>query len=181
MVRFRVIKGSHLLLGVAAVALALVVCLLAFRLFAVEAGETAAAQTGGESRGGEASRLRRRPRARSSPLPPAAPGIEIHVLDGSGGTSSPPRRTNIRMRRFRPWILPAQESASPAPVESVPRVLIYHTHTHEAYEQTEADPYEALEAWRTADEEHSVVRVGEELAKLLRAAGLRSGARYHRP
>ena len=53
----------------------------------------------------------------------------------------------------------------------MPRVLIYHTHTHEAYEQTEADPYEALEAWRTADEEHSVVRVGEELAKLLRAAG----------
>ena len=48
MVRFRVIKGSHLLLGVAAVALALVVCLLAFRLFAVEAGETAAAQTGGD-------------------------------------------------------------------------------------------------------------------------------------
>ena len=50
-------------------------------------------------------------------------------------------------------------------------MLIYHTHTHEAYEQTETDPYEALEAWRTADEEHSVVRVGEELAKLLRAAG----------
>ena len=34
-----------------------------------------------------------------------------------------------------------------------------------------ATPYEALEAWRTADEEHSVVRVGEELAKLLRAQG----------
>ena len=50
MVRFRVIKGSHLLLGVAAVALALVVCLLAFRLFAVEAGETAAAQTNTRSR-----------------------------------------------------------------------------------------------------------------------------------
>ncbi len=36
MVRFRVIKGSHLLLGVAVVVLALVVCLLAFRLFAGE-------------------------------------------------------------------------------------------------------------------------------------------------
>ena len=46
MVRFRVIKGSHLLLGVAVVALALVVCLLAFRLFAVE-DAAGAAQTSG--------------------------------------------------------------------------------------------------------------------------------------
>ena len=57
------------------------------------------------------------------------------------------------------------------PAEAAPRVLIYHTHTHEAYEQTDEDPYEALEAWRTDDEAHSVVRVGEELAELLRAEG----------
>lgn len=50
-------------------------------------------------------------------------------------------------------------------------VLIYHTHTHEAYEQVKDDPYEALEAWRTADAGHSVLRVGEELAKCLRAEG----------
>lgn len=50
-------------------------------------------------------------------------------------------------------------------------VLIYHTHTHEAYEQVRDDPYEALEAWRTADAGHSVLRVGEELAKCLRDGG----------
>ena len=50
-------------------------------------------------------------------------------------------------------------------------VLIYHTHTHEAYEQVRDDPYEALEAWRTADAGHSVLRVGEELAKCLRDEG----------
>lgn len=50
-------------------------------------------------------------------------------------------------------------------------VLIYHTHTHEAYEQVKEDPYEALEAWRTADAGHSVLRVGEELARCLRAEG----------
>lgn len=50
-------------------------------------------------------------------------------------------------------------------------VLIYHTHTHEAYEQVKDDPYEALEAWRTADAGHSVLRVGAELAKCLRAEG----------
>lgn len=52
-----------------------------------------------------------------------------------------------------------------------PRVLIYHTHTHEAYAQVEDDPYEETEAWRTADPEHSVVRVGEALTELLTAQG----------
>ena len=56
------------------------------------------------------------------------------------------------------------------PVEH-PRVLIYHTHTHEAYAQTEADPYEETEVFRTADPAHSVVRVGEALTELLRQYG----------
>lgn len=56
------------------------------------------------------------------------------------------------------------------PVEC-PRVLIYHTHTHEAYAQTDADPYEETEVFRTADPAHSVVRVGEALTELLRQYG----------
>lgn len=52
------------------------------------------------------------------------------------------------------------------------RVLIYHTHTYEAYEQTQDDPYEETEKWRTADSAHNVVRVGEELAVLLRSLGV---------
>lgn len=52
-----------------------------------------------------------------------------------------------------------------------PKVLIYHTHTHEAYAQVADDPYEETEAWRTADPSHSVVRVGEALAELLSAQG----------
>lgn len=54
---------------------------------------------------------------------------------------------------------------------SKPRILIYHTHTHEAYEQEDGDRYEALEAWRTMDAVHSVVRVGEALAQQLQAYG----------
>ena len=46
-------------------------------------------------------------------------------------------------------------------------MLIYHTHTHEAYAQTAADPYRETESWRTEDQAHSVVRVGEALAALL--------------
>jgi hypothetical protein len=57
------------------------------------------------------------------------------------------------------------------PVSNSKSILIYHTHTHEAYEQDVADPYEALEAWRTTDAGHSVVRVGEALASRLRRFG----------
>jgi len=58
-----------------------------------------------------------------------------------------------------------------APFSARPRVLIYHTHTHEAYAQTADDPYVETETWRTADPKHSVVRVGEALAELLRRHG----------
>lgn len=59
--------------------------------------------------------------------------------------------------------------ATPKPAA---RVLIYHTHTYEAFVQTEDDRYQETEKWRTADPEHNVVRVGEELAGLLRGLGL---------
>ena len=52
-----------------------------------------------------------------------------------------------------------------------PRVLIYHTHTHEAYAQVESDPYIETEVFRTADPAHSIVRVGEALADLLTQYG----------
>ena len=81
------------------------------------------------------------------------------------------------MRRTGTRILTAAgflKKPSPAsPPEETKRILIYHTHTHEAYEQVSEDPYEALEAWRTTDVDHSVVRVGEELAQALRQHGFR--------
>ncbi len=64
--------------------------------------------------------------------------------------------------------------STPSPQKSeglVRRVLIYHTHTHEAYQQAEGELYEEAQAWRTADQTHSVVRVGEVLAALLESYG----------
>ncbi len=52
------------------------------------------------------------------------------------------------------------------------RVFIYHTHTYEAYEQEKDDPYTPTETWRTADNEHNVVRVGQTLSELLQNAGI---------
>ena len=51
------------------------------------------------------------------------------------------------------------------------RILIYHTHTYEAYEQQTDAPYEETTKWRTADERFDMVRVGDELAALLTGLG----------
>lgn len=51
------------------------------------------------------------------------------------------------------------------------RVLIYHTHTHEAYKKRAEDDYIETSAWRTKDNDHNVVRVGQELQLLLEMRG----------
>lgn len=51
------------------------------------------------------------------------------------------------------------------------RVLIYHTHTHEAYRKQADDVYVETAAWRTKDNLHNVVYVGERLAEELTERG----------
>ena len=51
------------------------------------------------------------------------------------------------------------------------RILIYHTHTYEAYQQDEKDAYAQLEKWRTKDEKHNVIAVGRALCAGLEAIG----------
>lgn len=52
-----------------------------------------------------------------------------------------------------------------------PRVLIYHTHTWEAYEMTADAQYTPTETWRTKDNRYNMVRVGEALTESLTALG----------
>lgn len=56
-------------------------------------------------------------------------------------------------------------------MESPGRILIYHTHTYEAYEKQQDMQYEETSQWRTANPDYNVVRVGRELAALLRGLG----------
>lgn len=49
-----------------------------------------------------------------------------------------------------------------------PKILIYHTHTTEAYTQTEENTYVQTSAFRTREADKSVVAVGEALAQCLR-------------
>lgn len=62
-------------------------------------------------------------------------------------------------------------SAASAP-QPARRVFIYHTHTYEAYEMDPEHRYVPTETWRTADAEYNMIRVGEELARWLQAAGI---------
>ena len=69
-------------------------------------------------------------------------------------------------------IAPANDAqAAVIQMEDMPSVLIYHTHTWEAYEMTEDAQYTPTETWRTKDDAHNMVRVGEVLADALREQG----------
>ena len=54
-----------------------------------------------------------------------------------------------------------------SPALSAKRVLIYHTHTYEAYEQSTTKPYQQTEKWRTTDSAHNTIAVGKALAASL--------------
>lgn len=53
-----------------------------------------------------------------------------------------------------------------------PTVLIVHTHTSEAYTQTTGWTYTESDPLRTTEDEHSVIRVGAEIAAQLDARGI---------
>lgn len=53
-----------------------------------------------------------------------------------------------------------------------PQVLIYHTHSTEAYTPSGSDTYTPSGDYRTRDNNQNVVRVGTELAKVLEARGI---------
>lgn len=53
-----------------------------------------------------------------------------------------------------------------------PLVLIVHTHASEAYTQADGDSYTAQGAYRTADTNYNVVRVGQALADRLNELGI---------
>ncbi len=55
------------------------------------------------------------------------------------------------------------------PVGLSPQVLIYHTHTHEAYSKQPDQDYVEAAKWRTTNNTYNIVKVGEALARELSA------------
>ncbi len=64
------------------------------------------------------------------------------------------------------------QTTNKAQPEASFRVLIYHTHTYEAYTATKEMAYTPTEKWRTSNSERNVVAVGACLASLLENAGV---------
>jgi len=149
MVRFKVIKGSHLLLGAAAVILAAVVIAILISFFMQDKPANVSTQ------GSLVEHMESEAKTNM---------VFASLNAGSGVLELDPEAGGPLSIEIIP--------SDPTGIDGdMPSVLIYHTHTHEAYEQVSGDHYVAIEAWRTMDQDHSVVRVGEELASLLRARG----------
>lgn len=60
---------------------------------------------------------------------------------------------------------------SPAPDAPRQRILIYHTHTWEAFQQVKDAPYQETEKWRSKDNTVNMVAVGDALTAALTAMG----------
>ncbi|MDO4549542.1 MAG: stage II sporulation protein P, partial [Clostridia bacterium] len=82
--------------------------------------------------------------------------------------------TDMSYEGFEIEVLPSETDTSQeaGDIGRAKRVLIYHTHTHEAYTRTDGESYVEETAWRTSDERYSIVRVGEELCQLLEGFGI---------
>lgn len=57
------------------------------------------------------------------------------------------------------------------PLDTGKKILIYHTHTWEAFEQVEGNRYQETEKWRCKDNSVNMVAVGEALSAALMAQG----------
>ncbi len=142
MVRIHVVKASRLALGIALIALAVVlVCILIGALF------------GGES----------------ETVPASGAGYVQSVAETEASQASASAVFGLPNGGIRSSVVFAGELEPVARVQ--PTVLIYHTHTHEAYEMQYESEYVEASAWRTLDNRHNIVRVGDELAKLLYERG----------
>ncbi len=65
----------------------------------------------------------------------------------------------------------ARGAAQEETPEPRPSVLLYSTHTWEAYDMTADTQYEPTETWRTKDERYNMIRIGAELGRCLQAQG----------
>lgn len=103
------------------------------------------------------------------------PSFSIVPLAGQEGDSQPVVQPTSTLAAVSATETPDMSAFSIVPLGGAQlpeagRILIYHTHTYEAYEQG-TQPYQETEHWRTADPGYNMIRVGEELTQLLRGLG----------
>ena len=176
MIRFKVVRASHLLLGVSIALLAVALAIAGARVLrmrsvtevSVQREDSTIVQTD-EAAAAFAA-------ANSAPLEIVLGTAHKDEKNDKNQPMDEDEHTDERADGFDVIILPNPDPM-PSALESVSdpanpkRILIYHTHTHEAYTPTDDALYVSAEPWRTADTRFSIVRIGEELAHLLRGFG----------
>ena len=140
MVRFKVIRGSHLMLALSA---SILIAVLLFIL--LQSTSTAPNESKYIS---------------GNTQPQQMQEAKVFEAFASDSVTNHPLQIEIKL-----------DKQDTPPLQDSPRILVYHTHTHEAYKQTDSDPYEAIESWRTLDTSYSVVRVGAALVDELSKRG----------
>lgn len=161
MIRVKVIKASRLLTVAAIVLLVIVLAVLLLR-GALNNDRPASAPLQGQSVVADGDQNQQAVAAFAATASDSGARVaEVVFEDEHTDRPAPGMQIEVLRPKAAQRVVPAAGQ----------RILIYHTHTHEAYSQVPEDPYEETEQWRTTDPEHSVVRVGEELASLLREMG----------
>ena len=130
------------------------------------------------------------------PEPSPTPPVSQTPLPDEEATPSPSGgEANIVAQTFLPTSNPAYRSAqgvfvynrthltfdmealAAAPIALTgtgkgPQILIVHTHATESYTQDGQDSYQESDPYRTTDDAHNVVRIGDEMAAAFAQAGL---------
>lgn len=167
MIRIRVIKAYELAVAAAAVLLAAALIALAVAAFSGRTAtdvETLAPHSVESMPGFGEGGVRAMDTQESAMAVFSASSIEGEALFGA------PKSLRVAGEAFAPMLHAQGERM--IDWTDVPSVLIYHTHTYEAYTMEEDGLYEETEQWRTANSQYNVVRVGDALAQELRALGV---------
>jgi stage II sporulation protein P len=150
LIRLKVVRASSLLLGIVLTLLAVVLAvILVSQLLAPDRAAPSPAATIAPTEAAEANST-----GAVAAFAAAAPS-QVDVVFGN--------RLLVEVAR-----VDAKPTEKPRPRATV---LIYHTHTNEAFRKAPGDTYRETETWRTDDHNHSVVRVGEVLSDLLADRG----------
>lgn len=98
-------------------------------------------------------------------LPVDPQAIPVTAQEESADKPDEPDRIRVEIARI-------EGSYSPTLTADLPRVLIYHTHSYEAFAQDPDHPYEETSQWRTKDPNCNIMGVGSRLTQELEALGI---------
>lgn len=117
------------------------------------------------------------PAPEDSPSPPPATQAPDNIVEQTLAGSDTPAYLStegVYVRNYTQYEVDLNALEAPPIALSgtdEPQILILHTHTTEAYTMDGTDIYAPTGEARTIDTYYNVVRVGEEMAKILRRAG----------